>query len=291
MKVKDKILVKKGLDYLLITFGTALLALSIYLFLSPNIIAPGGVTGFAVVIKKLLGYKIFITNLVINIPLFLIGVFILGRDSGAKTAFGTLSLSFFLLYFETSFPGLYATNDILLASIFGGVLSGVGIGLVFRAGGTTGGTDLLGAILNNYIPIISIPKLMMIVDLLVVVTAGVVNKSVETSLYSIITLYLIVKVADFIIEGLDYSKMFYIVSSKPEEISQALIDSLGRGVTSLYGQGMYTRTDKDVLLCVVYRGQLVKAKKIIHDIDPKAFVMISTTHEVLGEGFRTKKIN
>ena len=192
MKEKNEKKLKKVIDYVSITAGTALLALSIYLFLSPNIIAPGGVTGLAVVIKKVFGYKIFITNLVMNIPLFLIGVFILGRDSGAKTAFGTLSLSFFLLYFETNFPGVFATNDILLASIFGGVLSGVGIGLVFRSGGTTGGTDLLGAILNNYIPFISVPKLMMIVDLMVVVTAGVVNRSVETSLYSIITLYLIV---------------------------------------------------------------------------------------------------
>src|SRR6056297_2864316 len=286
MKEINERKIKIVIDYVSITIGTALLALSIYLFLSPNIIAPGGVTGLAVVIKKIFGYKIFITNLVINIPLFLIGVFILGRDSGAKTAFGTLSLSFFLLYFETNFPGVFATNDILLASIFGGVLSGVGIGLVFRSGGTTGGTDLLGAILNNYIPFISVPKLMMIVDLMVVITAGVVNRSVETSLYSIITLYLIVKVADFIIEGLDYTKMFYIISSNPEEISAALIKELGRGVTSLKGKGKYTDTDKEVLLCVVYRGQMVKAKEIIYEIDHNAFVMISTTHEVLGEGFR-----
>jgi len=286
MKEKNERRIKNIVDYVSITAGTALIALSIYLFLSPNIIAPGGVTGLAVVIKKVFGYKIFITNLVINIPLFLIGVFILGRDSGAKTAFGTLSLSFFLLFFEMNFPGVFATNDILLASIFGGVLSGVGIGLVFRVGGTTGGTDLLGAILNNYIPSISVPKLMMIVDLMVVITAGVVNRSVETSLYSIITLYLIVKVADFIIEGLDYTKMFYIISSKPEEISSALIEELGRGVTSLKGKGKYTDTDKEVLLCVVYRGQMVKAKEIIYGIDHHAFVMISTIHEVLGEGFR-----
>jgi len=286
MKEKNEKKIKKVVDYISITAGTALIALSIYLFLSPNIIAPGGVTGLAVVIKKVLGYKIFITNLVINIPLFLIGVFILGRDSGAKTAFGTLSLSFFLLYFETNFPGVFATNDILLASIFGGVLSGVGIGLVFRSGGTTGGTDLLGAIMNNYIPFISVPKLMMIFDLMVVVIAGVVNRSVETSLYSIITLYLIVKVADFVIEGLDYTKMFYIISAKPEEISAKLINELGRGVTSLKGKGKYTDTDKEVLLCVVYRGQMVKAKEIIYEIDHNAFVMISTTHEVLGEGFR-----
>lgn len=284
--MKKNLKMKNFMDYVLITLGTALLALGIILFFSPNTIAPGGVTGLAVVLKKLFGYKIFITNLVINVPLFITGVVVLGGAAGIKTAYGTLSLSVFLMLIEGYLPGLYATNDILLAAIFGGVISGVGIGLVFRSGATTGGTDLLGAILNKYIPSLSVPKLMMIVDLVIVTIAGVVNKKVETSLYSIIALYLIVKVADFIIEGLDYSKMFYIVSSKPEIISDALIVNLKRGVTSLKGTGMYTKTDKEVLMCVVNRAQVAKVKEIVKRIDENAFIMISTTHEVLGEGFK-----
>ncbi|MEA1973944.1 MAG: YitT family protein [Bacillota bacterium] len=274
------------MEYVSITMGTFLLAMGIFLFLSPNTIAPGGVTGLTVVLNKLFGYKISIMMLVINIPIFLIGVAVLGGNSSVKTAYGTVSLSFFLMFIETFLQGVMVTNDILLASVFGGILAGTGIGFVFRAGGTTGGTDLIGAILNNFFDFISIPNLMMLVDLFVVAIAGIVNKSIETSLYSIITLYIIVKVADFIVEGLDYSKMFYIVSSEPEKISQTLIKTLGRGVTSLKGTGMYTREDKEVLLCVVNRAQVAKVKKIVIEIDRNAFIMISTTHEVLGEGFK-----
>jgi len=273
-------------EYVLITVGTVLLAASIFLFLSPNTIAPGGVTGITVVLNKLFGFRISIAMLVINIPIFIIGTFVLGGNSSIKTAYGTISLSVFLMIIETYFKGAIGTNDILLASVFGGMLSGVGIGLVFRAGGTTGGTDLIGAILNNYFAFLSIPKLMMIVDLIIVVFAGIVNRSVETSLYSIIALYIIVKTADFIVEGLDYSKMFYIVSCKSDEISAELIKTLGRGVTALKGTGMYTKKEKEVLLCVVNRAQVAKAKDIVREIDENAFIMISTTHEVLGEGFK-----
>lgn len=280
---------KVGIDYLTITVGTALLAVSIYMFLGPNTIAPGGVTGIAVIVKKMFGIRISVTNIVINIPLFISGVIILGKGAGVKTAYGTLSLSAFLIMIEMILGHVSLTNDILLASIFGGVLAGLGIGLVFRVGGTTGGTDLIGAILNNFFKNISIPKLMMIVDLMVVIFAGVVNKSIETSLYSIIALYIIVKVADFIMEGLDYSKLFYIVSNSPEEISDTIIKELGRGVTSLQGTGMYTKSEKEVLMCVVHRAQVVKLKDIVRRLDHNAFMMISTTHEVLGEGFRTGK--
>ncbi|BEP28272.1 YitT family protein [Helicovermis profundi] len=274
------------LNYLVLMIGTFILAVGLYLFLIPNVIAPGGVTGLAIVIKKIIGIDVWISNLVINIPLFILGVIILGKKAGIKTAFGTLSLSVFLILIEKFFGNTSATHDLLLASIFGGISTGFGIGLVFRSGGTTGGTDLAGSILHKFFPNLSIAKLMMVIDLCIVVTAGIVNKSVETSLYSMISLYVIVKVADFIVEGLDYSKSFYIVTDYPEDISKAIIDKLGRGVTSFYAQGMYTGKDKRVLMCVVNRTQVSKLKDIVHEIDIKAFMMVSTTHEVLGEGFR-----
>lgn len=276
---------KKLLDYLSITIGTLFLAISIYFFFSPHTIAPGGVSGFAVVIYKLLNIKIAYTNLAINIPLFITGVLVLGKTTGFKTAFGTITFSGWLIILENYSTNAYVTNDVLLSAIFGGVLSGLAVGMVFRVGGTTGGTDLFGAILNNYFPHISTPKLMMIADLCVVTFAGIVNKKIETVLYSIIALYIIVKVADFIMEGLDYSKMFYIVTDHPQMISEGIIEELGRGVTALKGTGMYTKNDKEVLLCVVNRAQVVNVKKLVKKIDPKAFVMISTTHEVVGEGF------
>lgn len=286
-KVKEHISVYKILNLFILTVGTAFIAMGLFLFLSPNTVAPGGVTGLAIVIKKMFGIKLYITNLVINVPLFLIGVYFLGGSFGLKTIYGTLSLSFWLWISGSVFQGYYLTNDILLAAIFGGVITGLGIGLVFRVGGTTGGTDLAGAILNNFFPSISTPKLMMIVDLIIVSIAGVVNNSVETSLYSVIALYLIIKVADFIIEGLDYSKKIYIVSEKSDEISDMILKELDRGVTALQGKGMYTKMPKDILMVVVTRAQVTKIKEIVSCIDPNAFVTISTTHEVLGEGFRS----
>lgn len=276
-------------DYILLLIGTFILALGIYWFLEPNTIAPGGVTGLAIVIKKITGVEVAITNLIINVPLFILGLVVLGKAFGFKTALGTLFLSIYLMILNKFGLEIALTDDLLLASIFGGICSGLGIGMVFRSGGTTGGTDLAGAILHNYFPSLSIAKLMMILDLFVIVTAGIVDKNIETSLYSMIALYTIVKVADFIVEGLDYSKSFQIVTDHPDEIGKALLENLDRGVTSLYGKGMYSGKDKQVLLCVVHRGQVAKAKKIIYDIDHRAFIMVTTTHEVLGEGFRESK--
>lgn len=273
-------------DYLGITIGTFLMAMGLLLFLEPNTIAPGGVTGLAIVIQKASGIPIDVTNLAINIPLFILGVIVLGRAFGAKTAYGTAMLSLFIRILIIVFGNnINATNDLLLASIFGGVILGIGIGMVFIAGGTTGGTDLAGAILNKYFPGLSTAKLMMIIDLLIVATAGIVNKNIETSLYSIISLYILVKVADFIVEGLNYSKAFYIITDYSEEISKEIFKELDRGATALKGKGMYTGRDRDVLLCVVNRAQVAKLKKIVYSIDNKAFIMVSNIHEVLGEGF------
>lgn len=274
-------------DYLLITIGTLMMAFGLIFFLEPNTIAPGGVTGLAIVIQKISGIPIDITNLVINIPLFIIGLMTLGKKFGLKTAYGTLTLSLFIRLIITILgENLIGVEDLLLSALYGGVLMGVGIGLVFKGGGTTGGTDLAGAILNKYIPSLSIPKLMMMIDLIIVATAGIVNKKLETALYSVITLYIIVKIADFIIEGLNYAKAFFIISNHPVKIGEEIMSTLDRGVTVLQGRGMYTGNDKDVLLCIVDRSQVAKLKNIVHTIDENAFIMVTTVHEVLGEGFK-----
>ncbi|WFD10640.1 YitT family protein [Tepidibacter hydrothermalis] len=274
------------IEYILITVGCALMAVSIDLFLAPHTIAPGGVTGLAIVIKKITGISVSVTNLVINVPLFIAGVIVLGKAFGAKTGYATLALSFFIELVSKASQGYIPTNDMLLSTIYGGLITGVGIGLVFKSGGTTGGTDLAGAMLNKYFPNISIPKLMMCIDLCIVALAGFVNKNVETSLYSIIALYILVKMADFIIEGMGYSKAFFVISSKPDEISDEIMQNLGRGVTSLNGKGMYTKEEKNILWVVVDRTQEVKLKDIVKDVDENAFIMVANVHEVLGEGFK-----
>lgn len=271
----------------MITLGCACIAMSINIFLAPNMIAPGGLSGFAVIMKKLTGISVGITLIGLNIPLFILGIIFLGKAFGAKTAYGTIVLSILVETFLRVIPaGFSVTDDLLLASIYGGVLTGTGIGLVFKAGGTTGGTDLAGAILNKFIPGLSIAKLMMFFDGMVVILSGIVDKNIETALYSAIALYIIVRVADFIVEGFGYAKAFFIISNETEKIGQEIMHTLGRGVTALEGRGMYTNSKKEVMLVVVNRGQEVRLKNIVKEIDNDAFVMVAGIYEVLGEGFK-----
>lgn len=272
-------------SYILIAIGVFLMAISLVYFLAPNTIAPGGVTGFAVVVEKTVGIPIYITNLAINIPLFLLGAKALGKSTALKTLYATFLLSLFIKVLQP----MILTHDLLLSSIFGGVLMGIGLGVVFKFGGTTGGTDLAGSILNKKFPNLSIATFMTIIDFCVVIFAGVVEKNIEISLYSVISMFVIMKVIDMILEGIGYLKGFYIVTTKPEEVSQRLMVEIERGVTALKGKGMYTKEDKDVLLCVVNRAQFTKVKEIVKEVDPFAFIMVSEMSEVLGEGFTDEK--
>lgn len=273
------------LSYIAIGIGVFMMATALNYFLSPNTIAPGGVTGFAVVLGRITNIPIYITNLVINIPLFLFGAKTLGKSTALKTIYATLLLSLFLKIL----PPTVLTHDLLLSAIFGGVLVGAGLGIVFKFGGTTGGTDLAGAIINGKYPHLSLATSMMMIDLLVVTFAGVVERNIEISLYSIIAMFATIKVVDLILEGVGYLKAFYIITSMPDEVGAKLMKELERGVTSLQGKGMYTKEHKEVLLCVVNRSQFTQVKEIVKQVDPTAFVMVTEMYEVLGEGFSDKK--
>lgn len=274
------------MNYVVIALGTIIMAVGIVFFLEPHTIAPGGVTGLAIVINKVAGVPIEVTNLAVNIPLFVLGLFFLGKTFGFKTAYGTIMLSLSIKLVKYYLPSDFlATHDLLLAAIFGGLLLGMGIGLIFKFGGTTGGTDLAAAIISKYVKGLGIPKIMMFIDFLILITAGIVNRNIETPLYSMIALFSIVKIADFIVEGMDYSKAFYIISDKHKEIGEAIISRVNRGATALNAKGVYTGMNKEVILCVVNRAQITKLKKTVYEIDKNAFIMVSTVHEVLGEGF------
>lgn len=271
--------------YILLAIGTLIMAISLNCFLAPSTIAPGGITGFAVVLNKACKVPIYLTNLAINIPLFMLGAKTLGKVAAIKTLYATITLTFFLKFI----PQVNLTDDILLGAIFGGLTQGLGLGIVFKFGGTTGGTDLAGSILHKKFPLLSPTKFMMMIDICVVVFAGVVEKKIEVSLYSVIAMYVIVKVTDLILEGIGYLKGFFIVTTKQGEISERLMLELDRGVTALKGKGMYTKQDRDVLLCVVSRTQFTRVKEIIKEIDPSAFVMVTDMSEALGEGFTEAK--
>lgn len=278
---------KEGLNYIVISLGALIMAIGIVFFLEPHTIAPGGVTGLAIVIYKIVGIPIEVTNLAINIPLFILGLMILGKTFGFKTAYGTIMLSLAIKLVKYYLPtNFLATDDLLLAAVFGGLLLGIGIGLIFKFGGTTGGTDLAAAIISKYVKGLGIPKIMMFIDFIILVTAGIVNRNLETPLYSMIALFSLVKIADFIVDGMDYSKAFYIISDKHQEIGDAIINKINRGATALKAEGVFTGKDKQVILCVVNRAQISKLKALVYSIDNNAFVMVSTVHEVLGEGFR-----
>lgn len=271
------------MEYLGITLGCAIMAVSLNAFSVPNRIAPGGVSGIATVFHYLFRFPVGVTMLALNVPLFLLGVKVLGKGVGIKTLYGTIVLSIFIDYVFKMVP---FTFDLLLASVFGGIVMGVGLGLVFRFGGTTGGTDLAAAIVNKFIPGFTVGTILMAIDFFVVLVAGLVFKQPEISLYSIISLFTSIKMLDFVQEGLGYAKAFYIISNQPEEISRQVIKELDRGVTALSGKGMYTMEERDVLLCVVQRSQVNRLKEIVQSIDPKAFVILSEVREVLGEGFK-----
>ncbi|RBP44784.1 YitT family protein [Garciella nitratireducens] len=270
-------------EYLGITIGCAIMAISINLFSAPNKIAPGGISGLATVIYYVTKLPIGITMLIFNLPLFILSIKILGKSASTKTLYGTIVLSVFIDYVFESFS---FTKDLLLASLFGGIVLGIGLGLVFRFGGTTGGTELAAAIINKIIPQFTIGSILMVIDFIVVIVAGIVFEQPEITLYSVISLYVSIKMLDFIQEGLGYAKAFYIISDYSEEISNQILQELDRGVTALQGQGMYTKEERKVLLVVVHRSQMNKLKEIVHKIDSKAFVILGEVHEVLGEGFK-----
>ncbi|HHT50659.1 MAG TPA: YitT family protein [Eubacteriaceae bacterium] len=270
-------------EYLGITIGCIFMAISLNAFTVPNKIAPGGVSGLSTVIFYITKIPVGITMLALNIPLFILGIKTLGKGVGIKTLYGTIALSIFVDYILI-IPTF--TADLLLASVYGGIILGLGLGIVFRFGGTTGGTDLAAAIVNKYIPGFTVGTILMVIDFFVVLIAGLVFKQAEISLYSLISLFISIKVMDFVQEGLGYAKAFFIISNHPEEISKVVIEELDRSVTSLSGQGMYTKENREVLLCVVHRAQVNRLKELVHGVDSKAFVILTEVREVLGEGFK-----
>lgn len=265
-----------------ILLGVAITAFGVSFFLIPAKIAAGGVSGLATVIYHLTHFPAGVTMLLLNVPLFLLSWRVIGSVFGARTLFGTMTLSVLVdLFNRWAVP---ITEDLLLAAIYGGVLSGIGLGIAFRFGGSTGGTDMAAALLSRFFPT-SVGQALLLVDGAVIVLAGLVF-GLEPAMYALIAVFLSTKTIDLVQEGQNYAKACLIISNQPEAISQAIMEQLERGVTSLDGRGMYTRQGKEVLLVIVSRMEIAAVKRIVAENDPKAFVVIHDVHEVLGEGFR-----
>lgn len=279
---------KTVLEYFMILLGTAFMGFSLKLFLDPQGLVPGGFTGIAIIVKELTkgiwegGVPLWVTNLVLNIPLIPALIRLRGWGFAKRTLIGSLLLSFWLAVIP--YAELLEQEDLFLTSVYGGIGMGVGAGLVFLGKGTTGGTDMCGAILQHFFPQISLPKLMQLLDILIT-AGGILIFGVHIALYSILTVYITAKLSDRMMEGSTSAKLLYIVSDHSEEIAQSIMCKLDRGVTGLRGCGMYTKQDKTVLLCVTAPREISQIKEIVLAIDAKAFVIVNDSREVLGEGF------
>ena len=285
----------KYMDYLLIIVGTCLMAVAVISAFDKAGMVTGGFSGVAIIVKEWTeslvpgGIPLWITNMALNIPLFFLGMRIGGFQFVKKALVGELCLSFWLAVLPGCIPDFnLAGNDLLLAAVYGGVIQGVGIGLVFLGQGTTGGTDMMAALIQRKLKHYSIAQIMQFIDGLVV-AVGMYVFGVYKALYAIIAVYLVTKVTDGMIEGLKFSKGAYIITEKADQVSHMIINEMDRGVTGLKGVGMYSGQDKLMLFCVVNKKEIVTLKEKVDMIDPDAFVIVCDVREVHGEGFIEKK--
>lgn len=274
-------------NWIALVTGVFLLAISVNWVYDPAGMVTGGVTGLGISIKYLSGkflpfeIPVWLTNLAFNLPLLILAWKLLVKKFILRTLVATGLLSFFiyLIPYVPVFDG-----DPLLACVFGGVIAGAGMGLVLATMSTTGGTDVLCMLLHVKLKHISVPRLLNFVDGLVVVT-GVFVFGINKALYAIISVYIVSKVSDGIMDGMKFAKMAYIISERYMEIAEHILTAIDRGVTGLNATGMYSNKDRKVLFCVVSKKEMVEVLEITHRLDPQAFVIVSDVREVMGEGF------
>lgn len=263
--------------------GSLIMAFATAQFLLPNHLSTGGFSGIGTIVYYLWNIPVGTTNFIINIPLLILAYLKIGKYFILKAVGGTILLSFFLNILE-GLPSL--TEDRLLACIYGGILMGLGTALIFKAGASTGGTDLITTLVKRFNVEIRTSNIVIIFDTIIVLLSVLFFRTIEVGLYSAIAIYLMGKMIDISFEGINFSKMIFIISDKYGEISDNINKSLVRGTTGLYGKGMYTNKERTILLCVVNRNEVSKIRKIVDEVDKNAFIVISNAREVFGKGFK-----
>jgi uncharacterized membrane-anchored protein YitT (DUF2179 family) len=288
--LKEKPFTKKWfISYSFIIIGSFILATGFVMFITPYKIIPGGVYGISIVLHYMFGTPVGIMALLFDIPLTILGIKILGPRFGVKTVLGFSLTAIFtdtLTYFWGYEP--LVKGDALLSSIFGGVLLGVGIGLIFRAKATSGGSDIIAMIINKYSRI-PLGLLMIYIDSCIVLLGLIVFRDWRIPLYSWIVIFITGKVIDIVLEGVSYEKSLFIISDKHEEIRDKIINNLNRGGTYIDGKGMFNLADRRIIFTVVSRREVAILEEYIHKIDPKAFLTVTDAREILGEGFGSLK--
>ena len=267
-------------DYLLMIAGTLMLALAFTSFFIPHDIAPGGVSGLSTVIASVIPLSVGVLSFVINLPLFLLGMRTVGWRFALRSFISMTLLSIFI----DVLPPVDLTGDLMLSAMFGGVIMGVGLGLVVRAGATTGGTDMAAQLVHGLLPFLGIPEILLAIDACVVVIAAA-RFGIAAGFYALIALYVSTVAMDMIIKGFNTALQFMIISNRAEEIVARIHSDLDRGCTRLLAEGTYSRMPVGTLVCVISRIEAPRLKKIVAEIDPKAFVTVCNVSEALGEGF------
>ena len=267
-------------SYLQLALGAVIAALSFDWFFLPNQIAPGGLTGVATLLNHLLGVPVGLTSIALNAPLFLLGY----RAAGGTFAFRSLIATLALSLLIDVFPQAALTHDVLLASVYGGLLLGIGLGLVLRAGATTGGTDLVAKLVHNRWPAISVGTFLFGIDFLVIAAAGLVFDA-QAALYALVSVLICAKVMDWVLQGWNTAKQFLIITDHAQAIADRITGEMERGATLLPGIGAYSGLERRMVFCVVSNTEVARLKDVVAETDPRAFVTICAVHEAMGEGF------
>lgn len=287
MKINKSITKVKVLEYVKITAGAVMMGIALSVFLVPFKIAPGGISGLATVIHYLSGIRVSVLIPLINIPIFILGIIRLHSGFLLRSVYGTAVLS----VAAEAAEGLAApTSDPLLACVFGGALMGVGISVVLAAGGTTGGTDILVLVIRRSIPSVSVGRLYLLIDGIIILIAGAALSGGDTVFYSAAALVVSTYATDAALDGLKLARLVYIISDDADSICGRIYGELRRGVTGLRAVSMYSGRERKILLCAVGRRQLTALKRIIRETDPAAFVIICDAKEIMGYGFEVREL-
>ena len=286
LKYKES-LKKNIIGIIAIVAGSFIMACSTVFFLLPNQLSTGGFSGIATIAYYFLNFPVGTAMIFLNLPLFLIALFRIGKKFLFKSIIGTISLSFFIDVLE-KFNAV--TTDRLLACIYGGILMGVGTSIILKFNGSTGGSDLLSYVVRSYNDKFRTGDLIILIDGIIIFVNILFFREIEIGLYSAIAIYLMGKMIDIVFEGVNFTKVLFIVSDKNQEIADIIGNTVQRGSTGIYAKGMHTNENKIMLFCVGSRNEIIRIKKIATTVDPKSFIVISNAREAWGKGFEKQML-
>ena len=270
--------------YTLIVVGAAIGAAGFQFFMLPNAIVSGGLTGIAQIVNRLTGLPVGVLSMILNVPLFVVAWKQFGTDFIVSSFVGTVLYSVFID--AAAMTNIVATTDPMLASIIGGVIKGLGLGTIYYVGATTGGVDIVARFLRRRFPYINFGTLILLMDAVIIAAYALIFRIVESAMYSLICMFVVSRVIDLVLYGLDNSSIVYIVSEHTDTIVKEITSGiLHRGVTLLHAEGAYTHEEKQVIMCVIKRPQIAEIRRLVRNIDQRAFLVVTDAKNVFGKGF------